>query len=350
MFMDQLCSLDGQYLLTWKEIQSQMNIKFKGRKPGWFRHIEDNLTISNYRTLIEPIKDPQVFSLNYKHPPQATAFRLTSEWTFHWNPSVNTIVYGKSIERIHNKSTSITYAVHYVPYNDSSPNHRQNSSPHNSVNPFLIPCSGVNCRLNSYYPYNHNYKCVLTLKNSLIYIVKSHRKNRNPHADPLRCYPAPKLFFFLTKPLDSLKCIAYNLFLFQNSTTFSSLPPTTHVDLLERPSTISKDQKLITDCIIGTTQEKTKLISHLNQIQQYDNFVFYSDGSLKDISLPTCRLGFGWIQTRRSIPDISYYGTTLFLPSSTKAEAFAILTILLVCPSRSSVKIMTDSENCIKTF
>lgn len=36
MFMDQLCSLDGQYLLTWKEIQQQMNVKFKGPIPQWF--------------------------------------------------------------------------------------------------------------------------------------------------------------------------------------------------------------------------------------------------------------------------------------------------------------------------
>lgn len=110
------------------------------------------------------------------------------------------------------------------------------------------------------------------------------------------------------------------------------------------------DPKIITDYLIDATQEKSRLLNLLNTFNTYNNFVFYSDGSVKDISLPSCRLGFGWIQTRKSIPDASYFGTTIFMPSSTKAEAFAILTILLVCPSYFSIKIMTDSANCINTF
>lgn len=61
-------------------------------------------------------------------------------------------------------------------------------------------------------------------------------------------------------------------------------------------------------------------------------------------------MGFGWIQTQPHTTKVTFKGSTIFLPSSTKAEAFAILTTLLCCPSRSNITIYTDSANCITTF
>ncbi|CAB4376541.1 unnamed protein product [Rhizophagus irregularis] len=54
MYMDQLVSADGRYLLTWNEIKINNNTKYKGKIPRWFKDIEDNYTLSNYRTLTTP--------------------------------------------------------------------------------------------------------------------------------------------------------------------------------------------------------------------------------------------------------------------------------------------------------
>lgn len=67
-------------------------------------------------------------------------------------------------------------------------------------------------------------------------------------------------------------------------------------------------------------------------------------------STTDCKMGFGWHQTQNcqllNSQVLQYY-----LPSSTKAETFAILTAaLLCCPSNSTTTIYSDSANCISTF
>lgn len=61
-------------------------------------------------------------------------------------------------------------------------------------------------------------------------------------------------------------------------------------------------------------------------------------------------MGFGWIRLCDDTPPLIFHGNTILSPSSTKAECFAILTALLICPPNSSVTIYTDSANCINTF
>jgi hypothetical protein len=58
MFMDQLVSPDGNYLLTWQEIKTYNQNNYKGPKPKWFKHLEDNYILSDMRRLTYPLQDP----------------------------------------------------------------------------------------------------------------------------------------------------------------------------------------------------------------------------------------------------------------------------------------------------
>ncbi|PKB91834.1 hypothetical protein RhiirA5_447348 [Rhizophagus irregularis] len=56
-------------------------------------------------------------------------------------------------------------------------------------------------------------------------------------------------------------------------------------------------------------------------------------------------MGFGWILTNDINLDLKFSGKTVEWASSTRAEIFAILTCLIICPPNSHVTIFTDSQS-----
>ncbi|POG69875.1 hypothetical protein GLOIN_2v1842130 [Rhizophagus irregularis DAOM 181602=DAOM 197198] len=61
-------------------------------------------------------------------------------------------------------------------------------------------------------------------------------------------------------------------------------------------------------------------------------------------------MGFGWILTNDINLDLKFSGKTVEWASSTRAEIFAILTCLIICPPNSHVTIFTDSQCAIDTY
>src|ERR1044072_3081364 len=62
-------------------------------------------------------------------------------------------------------------------------------------------------------------------------------------------------------------------------------------------------------------------------------------------------MGIGWTTSSTVFNSIhDFKGKASQLPSSTRAEAFAILTVLIVCPLYCAVTIWTDSQACIDSF
>lgn len=49
-------------------------------------------------------------------------------------------------------------------------------------------------------------------------------------------------------------------------------------------------------------------------------------------------------------PRLSFKGSTVFFPSSTKSEAMGISTAIIVSPYNCSLNIYTDSASCINVF
>lgn len=63
-------------------------------------------------------------------------------------------------------------------------------------------------------------------------------------------------------------------------------------------------------------------------------------------------MGFGWHDTLSQNPLLSqgFYGSTVFNPSSYKAETMAILTVIMVAKNNCKITINTDPQNFIDLY
>ncbi|PKK72655.1 hypothetical protein RhiirC2_776945 [Rhizophagus irregularis] len=95
---------------------------------------------------------------------------------------------------------------------------------------------------------------------------------------------------------------------------------------------------------------KIELKNCANLLCSEEILTFYTDGSVQNIGTTHSLSGYGWIQTQPLTPRISFKGSTVFFPSSSKSESMGILTALLVAPFNCRINIYTDSANCITTF
>ena len=152
-----------------------------------------------------------------------------------------------------------------------------------------------------------------------------------------------------------MKC--YNLFLqSQNlSASRSNLNPNTNIFSPSAPNPVP----LISPLIISTFVERVILsdpmvIDTFNQFKsQFSSATtldFYTDGSVIDLTLPTCRMGLRWIQTNETNPVVEFQAAVTSNPSSSKAKSLAILTALITALLNCQVKIFTDSQNSITTY
>ncbi|CAB4419986.1 unnamed protein product [Rhizophagus irregularis] len=110
MFMDQICSIDGNFLNTWQEIKHQPNNNFKGRTPSWFANLENKGTYPlTAVALTTPLQHATITRILYDTPTikqQVAYHRSLNEW----DPISNDGLYGKTIEK-HNGpfAISLTY-------------------------------------------------------------------------------------------------------------------------------------------------------------------------------------------------------------------------------------------------
>ncbi|CAB4381604.1 unnamed protein product [Rhizophagus irregularis] len=186
MYMDQLVSADGRYLLTWNEIKINNDTKYKGKIPHWFKDIEDNYTL-RYIT---------------HH----------FEWTIHWLNETRQTIFGKTLIQDSNNHSSITYSEHFVPLRNEDL--ALMNVPNNQTPLVLIPCSG--CRLNSYYPsMDARPKCVLSNQTRSLNIFNVHKSASREHKffSTSMKQLHHKKYFVSTKPHYTLNHVAYNIFL-----------------------------------------------------------------------------------------------------------------------------------------
>ena len=148
IFMDQLVSVDGTYLLPWSELTSNLSRIFssssfkKGPIPKWFTYLEDNATVSLNRRLLDPLVSPIFASLPVSPTPPGEANRTNkpkNEWIATWDSSSKNLILGKTIEKFNyqSNSTPSIYFQHWIEVPNSyypiskSPRKRKN---------FIIPC------------------------------------------------------------------------------------------------------------------------------------------------------------------------------------------------------------------
>jgi ribonuclease HI len=353
IFMDQITSLDGTYLLTFKEVKHTNASQYKGPIPSWFKSLEESAISLDYnRRLLMPLTRPSIQPLNHKQPKISTNnhyYRPKNEWTVFWHPETNVPIYGKTIEQVNNEgSISITQIEHYIPY--AHPNEITSNLTPRKRTAILQLCKG--CNLHT--PYHHDLrpKCVVMNHTSTLHKFKVHNKNYTP---PQRLsIPRKHKLIFPTTPLLTLTTKAYNIF--QNAT----YPITSHTTLthshshitpsLSNPNnnnSIPNNRYFLKKILQGSPDQINLLLEISSLLMNYSQFTFYTDGALIGLQTSACRMGFGWIEPRF---NITFKGSCIFNPFSTKSESYAILTVLLVVPNNSSIDIYTDSQNSIHNY
>lgn len=111
IFMDQLCSIDGNLLNSWDEIKNEPQHKYKGSTPGWFKRLEDyGILSNNNRRLLNPLNQQPIMRFTFTAPTihsSPTYYRPPNEWTITWDSKNNVELYGKTIEQ-HNDPFSVS--------------------------------------------------------------------------------------------------------------------------------------------------------------------------------------------------------------------------------------------------
>ena len=78
---------------------------------------------------------------------------------------------------------------------------------------------------------------------------------------------------------------------------------------------------------------------------------FYTDGSLKDVGLPSIKMGLAWLQSHQNSPMVSFSAAlTSSFPSSSIPEFAALFTAILTAPPNCRVRVYTDSAIIISQF
>ncbi|PKB99820.1 hypothetical protein RhiirA5_429120 [Rhizophagus irregularis] len=325
MYLDQLVSPDGNYLLTWNEVKRLNNNNFKGPKPKWFKLLENDFTLSNYRTLTYPLTD------NYSIP---TRLQNIPE---------------RSLDT--DTHSSISTMEYYIPFNNSLLVNDSSSQLLRSSPLILIPCTGCHLNDNSLVLQDARIKCSISIRIIRLSVFNIFHRSNQEHKKYANLLL--KKYFVSTKPLHFIRHSAHSIYLAQHN--INTITPI-HTPLSANShSSVNDDisNQLILpiqSALLCIDSIKLSLIDIAKKFFPFTNFEFYSDGSVSDIGTINSKSGFGWLQTNPLIPQLSFNGSSIFFPSSFKSESLAILTILLVLPFNATCHIYTDSQNCIDIF
>jgi hypothetical protein len=89
-----------------------------------------------------------------------------------------------------------------------------------------------------------------------------------------------------------------------------------------------------------------ELIVNLRANSQ-EEYQFYTDGAMGKTKDQYTKMGVAWIQTKGPNIGRTFSAGLENWPSAYKAEAIAILLVLLSIPTNSKVEIATDNQNCV---
>ncbi|GBB90580.1 hypothetical protein RclHR1_01760004 [Rhizophagus clarus] len=271
-----------------------------------------------------------------KNSPQirdSPSFNPHNEWVITWDTSSSDIIYGKSITQTnHPGSQSITQIQHYIhTYVETySPSHSSNTnaSTPRRMTSFIRPCKG--CSRHVFNVSNPSI-CTLYIATLNLLTIKVYR----PLHIPAHITAPKRTWKFPTLHHHTLRTIAYNDY--QRSQHANSfLTPIIPVPRENSPDTLTiynnnpvlnpLSPLYLNNLVIGFDKVIDRLLFLAHQFINFTDLSFYTDGSL--------------------FQD----GATMFQPSSTTAETFAVLTTLIVSPSNACITIFTDSLNTIHNY
>lgn len=177
-------------------------------------------------------------------------------------------------------SQSITYLEHYVPFLQHQ---------HHNLTPrrqplILPPCT--HCSLNSYFSHDLRPKCVIAVRTSHTLLFKIHARSASEHKAFSNLISVP--YFVSTKPLFSIRHLAYEKFLLINNI---SLPQVTAAPIASSSDTarqllLIKNQ--IFSALLCQTHIKQLLLNIASNFIDFSHFTFYTDGAVKYLGSDQC--------------------------------------------------------------
>ncbi|PKC67085.1 hypothetical protein RhiirA1_458847 [Rhizophagus irregularis] len=347
IYMDQIVSSDGNYLLSWSDVKRNNNNNYSGPIPAWYKNLTDNYVLSNNLRLIHPLNDV-VCDINRTHKSPPTIPDVTtpkSQWTIHWNNVQKQVIFGKTLTQETDCLTSISYLQHFIP---------QQTHHNNSLTPKkqllgLVACKG--CLLHSYYPHDARPTCVIAIRTQKLLLFNIFKKSSFEHKSLLEFYNRQN-FVVATKPFHTLRYIAYEHFIkIDKSPLNTSSQRSLDAVFTPYPSLPSNNiDNHIDHALICHPDLKVELKSCAKQLELENLLTFYTDGSVQHIGTIHSISGYGWTQVQPLTPRVNFSGSTVFFPSSSKSESMGILTALIVSPFNCKINVYTDSANCITIF
>ncbi|GES83878.1 ribonuclease H-like domain-containing protein [Rhizophagus clarus] len=353
MFMDQVCFIDGSFLLPYKDIKKLANNKWKGKVPNWYQKILRNNTLSQNLRLVSPLEDPPIQNIKYntltivnneEHTPR-------NQWIVFWDANTSTAIYGKALRQINQTgANSITQIQHYVPL---TPIDNQLDLTLRKCLAILKPCRSCNRHI---YNVDNPLLCIFYMSTSLLITFKTTPDNKIPMHIPDK----KKSWRYPSQPFLTLRTLAYNYFL--NLNCFFKHP--IHVDKFIDTSQpdpllnfkdfnynfIPNTPYFICNIFAGNDNVIQSLINLSIEFVNRLNFSFYTDGSLHTDGPLKSHLGFRWLKVGSPPHTFTFKGSMFFQLSSMRAEIFSIFTCLITVPNNSIINIYTDSQNFISTY
>ncbi|GBC00144.1 hypothetical protein RclHR1_03760008 [Rhizophagus clarus] len=333
MFMDQICSIDRSFLLPYKDVKELANNKWKGKVPNWYQKILRHNTLSQNLRLVNPLTDPPIQHIKYNTPTIVRQEEHTpcNQWIVFWDASTSTAIYGKTIRQINRPgANSITQIQHYIPL---TPKDEQlDLTPWKRL-AILQPCRSC---------YRHTYNvdnpllCTFYMSTSSLITFQTTPINRIPTHIPDK----KKSWRYPSKPFLTLRTLAYNYFLTLsrsyripnhslNSNDLSQPDPLLNFKNVNY-NFLPNTPYFVRNIFAGNDNVIQALINLSLEFIDRSTFSFYTDGSLHTDGLLKSHLGFGWLEIGSSSLTYTFNGSTIFQPSSTRAEIFSILMTLLL--------------------
>ncbi|PKK56972.1 hypothetical protein RhiirC2_798926 [Rhizophagus irregularis] len=241
MYLDQLVSSDGNYLLTWDEVKRLNNNNFKGPKPN-----------------------------------------------------IQNCIIGKTYLQDTDTRSSISTMEHFIPINNSLLGNDPSFQPSQSSPLILVPCMGCHLNDHSLVLQDTRIRCTISVCTNRLSVFNTFHRSNQEHKKYANLLL--KKYFVSTKPLHLIRHSAHSIYLAQHNINTiippSVLTPTSSYisnndDIIKQLTLIIQSALLCKDSI------KLSLIDIAKKFLPFTNFKFYSDGSVSNIGTINSKSGFG---------------------------------------------------------
>ena len=314
MFLEQLTTLDGNFLLNWHAIKHKSFTCSSTRIPKWYKTLKPIVLESNDGSnLLKPqfinhniqnLKGQSIIYPNLNNQKQ--------EWVVIWNPIIQNPTFGKIIKKFPSYNQIII--EHWI----------INDMLSTTDTPIIQKCNGcvihqqviISGIISCTNIYNPSYAIVINTKK-----ISAYERSLN--------YTITDLFArakFIMK---------VNLGII--------------IPGLHRPIKRQPDNNFIIK-FVDNPVIQNQLLHHQIILESHKTLEFYTDGSLTNLGTQDMSMVCAYIQTHTAAPQLKFAAKLGSWPSAARSELIAVVMVLLVSPPNADIRVYTDSKCTIDHY